>query len=139
VPKKKPPTPRPLWLIDDTADHHATARATLAAFPRWTFTGYLDAHEATRDFTVLARTDPANLPAIILMDFFLGGTQGNLVTAELRALQPPGHPITIVGYSSVAAASQNIVAHGGDVVVRKHRDSAGINPSLARFLETYPH
>jgi FixJ family two-component response regulator len=127
-----------VWLIDDTAEHHATARATIAALPGWQLTGYLDAAEAVAAFTALATKKPRDLPAVVLMDFFLGGTYGNLVTAELRKLQPVGAPITIVGYSSVASASAAIVAAGGDVIVRKHRDERGMNPSLERFLETYP-
>jgi ActR/RegA family two-component response regulator len=128
-----------VWLVDDTAEHHDTARATMGALPGWELVGYLDAAAAVRDFAAIVKQKPRNLPEVVLMDFFLGDTHGNVVTAELRALQPVGAPLTIVGYSSVASASAAIVAAGGDMVVRKHRDERGMNPSLERFLATYPH
>ena len=150
---RKPAKKKLLWLVDDTAEHHDTARATINALPGWELVGYLDAAEAIRDFAAIVKaggetptksaakrsTHAQTLPEVVLMDFFLGDTHGNVVTTELRALQPVGAPLTIIGYSSVASASAAIVAAGGDVVVRKHRDERGMNPSLERFLETYPH
>jgi CheY-like chemotaxis protein len=127
--------PVQLWLVDDTLDHHATARATLAAFPRVEFTGFEDAGEAIDEYRRLAVGDLGALPRIVLMDFFLGEWRGDQVTRELRQLQPAVAPLIVVGYSSVAQGSERILAAGGNAVVRKIRDKAGKNPLLARWLQ----
>jgi CheY-like chemotaxis protein len=123
-----------LWLIDDTRDHHATVRATLRGVRRVEFTGFTVAAEAIDGFAALARAAPAELPSIVLMDYFLGTTHGSEVTKRLRELQPAGAGLTIVGYSSVAAGSRAIVEAGGDLIVRKVRTESGVNPLLLRFL-----
>ncbi len=129
------PASIPIWLIDDTREHHAVAAATIALLPRFAFTGFLDADEAVDTYTRLARIHPAALPRIVLMDFFLGEVRGDVVTARLRQLQPRDGRLTIVGYSSVAAASERILAAGGDIIVSKQRGADGRNPSLTRFLQ----
>jgi CheY-like chemotaxis protein len=124
-----------LWLVDDTLEHHATARATLAGFPQVEFTGFEDAGEAIDEYRRLAQREEPELPRIVLMDFYLGEWRGDAVTRELRQLQPAAAPLIIVGYSSVAQGSERILAAGGNLVVRKIRDRAGKNPLLARWLE----
>src|SRR4051812_43905148 len=84
-----------LWLVDDTPDHHATARATLAAFPQVEFTGFEDAGEAIDEYRRLAASDEAGLPRIVLMDFFLGEWRGDAVTRELKQLQPPAAALIV--------------------------------------------
>ncbi len=125
-----------LWLIDDTIAHHGTVRATVEHMPQVRFTAFADATEAVIRYERLARESPRALPAVVLMDFYLGGTQGDAVTRALRLLQPPGTDLIIVGYSSVAAASRAIVEAGGDMVVRKTRPDGGPNQELARYLAT---
>ena len=70
---------------------------------------------------------------MVLMDFFLGSERGDQVTRGLRALEGRSRAV-IVGYSSVGSGSARIVEVGGDLVVRKHCDKSGINPSLMRYL-----
>jgi CheY-like chemotaxis protein len=125
----------PVWLIDDGSEHHAAARATVSAQPRFSFTGFLDPEEALETYERLAQSKPQALPRIVLMDYYLGDTRGDDVTKRLRALQPAASRLTIVGYSSVAAGSERIVSAGADLIVRKHRDADGRNPSLTRFLQ----
>ncbi|MBA2479544.1 MAG: hypothetical protein H0V44_02695 [Planctomycetes bacterium] len=125
----------PLWCIDDSSEHQSTAEATVALMPRFSFAGYIDAEEAIEAYARSARLSLADLPRIVLMDFYLGEVRGDAVTATLRELQPATSRLTIVGYSSVAAGSERIIAAGGDIVVRKHRDGEGRNPSLLRFLQ----
>lgn len=126
-----------VWLVDDTSDHHATTAATLAGRTEFTFVGFLDAEEAVDEYRRLAHADREALPRIILMDFFLGSTRGDLVTRRLRELQPTDAKLTIVGYSSVPSGSERIMAAGADIVVRKHKDDAGRNPTLARWLDVW--
>jgi CheY-like chemotaxis protein len=126
-----------VWLIDDTAEHHATARATLADMRGVAFAGYIDAGEAIETFSRLAADEPALLPRVVLMDFYLGDWRGDTATRELRRLQPGPAPLTIVGYSSVASGSERILAAGGDLVVRKARDDSGRNHYLARWLDEF--
>jgi hypothetical protein len=123
-----------LWIIDDTRDHHAVARATVGDFPGVACEGFLDAEAALARFSQLAADDPAALPRVVLMDYYLGPCRGDRVTARLRQLQVPGMALIIVGYSSVAACSALIVAAGGTLVVRKTSDARGRNPHLARYL-----
>jgi hypothetical protein len=134
---RRVPDPVRLWLIDDTLEHHATARATLAAFPGVDFTGFEDAGEAIDEYRRLVEAGGRDLPRIVLMDFYLGVWRGDAVTRELMRLAPPAAPLLVVGYSSVPAGSERILAAGGDIVVRKTRDKGGRNPFLARWLEDF--
>lgn len=128
--------PLRLWLIDDTADHHATARETIGGMAGVRLTCWLDPVEAIAAYAEAA-SRPADLPRVVLMDFFLGEMRGDQATRELRRLQPTAAALTIVGYSSMASGSARIVEAGGDVIVRKVRDGSGRNPLLARWLEQF--
>ena len=123
---------RQVWLIDDTPRLHTVARATLRLVPGWSFTGYLTGSEAGDAYRA-----GVCLPQIILMDFFLGDDRGDLLTAHLRAIEQPGHRPVIVGYSSMRSGSEAIVAAGGDVIVVKQHNEAGINPSLLAYLKRW--
>jgi CheY-like chemotaxis protein len=123
-----------LWLVDDTKDHHLTARETVAAWPTVRFQGFLAAEDALERYAALAGGRDAQLPQVVLMDFFLGGRRGDEVTRELRALQPAHRPLIIVGYSSIASGSRAIVEAGGNLIIRKVRDRHGRNPLLGRYL-----
>lgn len=123
---------RQVWLIDDTPHLHLVARATVRLVPGWDFTGYLTGSEA-----VEAYRDGVCLPQVILMDFFLGDDRGDLLTAHLRAIEQAGHHPVIVGYSSMRSGSEAIVAAGGDVIVVKQQNDAGINPSLLTYLKRW--
>ena len=123
---------RRIWLIDDTPHLHVVARATARLAGGWDFTGYLSGEEAVEAF--IAGHD---LPAVILMDFFLGDDRGDLLTARLRDLEPPTSRAVIVGYSSMRAGSEAIIAAGGDVIVTKTQNDAGINPSLLSYLKRW--
>jgi CheY-like chemotaxis protein len=127
--------PWPLWLIDDAADNHAVVIATLAGDPRFPFTGFTNAADALAEFRRLALRQPALLPRIVLMDYYLGGERGDEAAAELRQCQPAGHRLIIVGYSSLRSASERIVLAGGDCILAKRHDERGINPGLRRWLQ----
>lgn len=122
-----------IWLVDDTDAHHAVARRTVEGVPGAAFAGFMTGADAVAAFAALASSG-GRLPDIVLMDYYLGAERGENVTRELRRLEPAGMGALIVGYSSIAEGSERIVAAGGDLVLRKHSDGAGINPSLARWL-----
>jgi CheY-like chemotaxis protein len=126
-----------IWLIDDSPDHHAVAAETVARRPLWHLSGFLHGSDAIAAFADLADERPDELPDVVLMDFFLGDERGDAVTAELRRLETAAHRPVIIGYSSVASASQHIIASGADLALRKHRDESGVNPTLLRYLEQY--
>jgi CheY-like chemotaxis protein len=123
-----------VWLVDDSEDPHRVADLTIAGLAGVEITHFYSGAEALQAFAELAGAQPGQLPAVILMDFFIGDERGDVVTSELRRLEPASVRATIVGYSSMASASERILASGGDVVVRKHRSADGVNPSLYRFL-----
>ena len=85
----------------------------------------------------LVGNSPESLPRIVLMDFYLGGERGDAVTADLREVQAIGHPLTIVGYSSLRDGSQRIVDAGGDCIVAKRTDGDGRNHMLRRWLDAW--
>jgi len=126
-----------IWLIDDTLDHLRVADATVRLFPGLTFQGFSEPVGALAMYARLTREQPALLPRIVLMDYYLGTARGDRVTRELRALQDPAAALIIVGYSSVASCSERIVVAGANLVVRKTADRSGRNPHLARYLEQY--
>jgi len=126
-----------IWLIDDTLDHLRVAEATIGSFPGLTFQGFSDPVTALATYVRLARDQPALLPRIVLMDYYLGAARGDRVTRELRERQDPAAGLIIIGYSSVASCSERIVAAGANLVVRKTADRSGRNPHLARYLERY--
>jgi hypothetical protein len=124
-----------LWLIDDSSEPHAVAAETVARLGGVDLSHFHSGSEALETFAALAAQAPGDLPEVVLMDFYLGASErGDRITAELRRLEPPGSAVTIVGYSSVLAGSQSILAAGGDAIVPKLRASDGTNPSLSRFL-----
>jgi CheY-like chemotaxis protein len=126
------PRSRRVWLVDDTARHHDTARATLEGLGWHSFRGFSSGREALRAYAeaLAGRGDP---PDVVLMDFFLGGERGDQVTRRLRELERSGaHRALVVGYSSMAWGSEAIVAAGGDAVVPKR--GGGTNPELEEWL-----
>lgn len=128
--------PLRLWLVDDTIEHHQVVGTTIHELGGVAFTGFTIAQEALDAYARLASEAPGDLPDVVLMDFYLGELRGDAVTRRLRALQPPGHPMTIVGYSSVPEGSRAIVEAGGDVILRKVRPEQGRSVPLARWLAT---
>jgi CheY-like chemotaxis protein len=124
-----------VWIVDDAPQNHRAAAATIARLPPFALEGFLDGDEAVAEFTARAGRGPADLPRVILMDYYLGSTRGDDVTAALRAVHTPLTPI-IVGYSSVASGSRAIVAAGGDLAVRKRIADDGTNPDLRVYLES---
>lgn len=127
-----------IWLIDDNEEVHQVTDRTIALLSDAVLTRFYSGSEALVAFARLASGQPTELPAIILMDFFIGDERGDVVTAALRDLEPASVRPTIVGYSSMQSASERIINCGGDVVVRKHRSDDGVNPSLYRFLLERP-
>jgi CheY-like chemotaxis protein len=121
-----------LWLVDDGESNHQAAIATVARFAWVRLERFYTGSEAVEAFAGI-EAQGGRAPDAVLMDFFLAGERGDQVTAALRRAEVRSRPL-IVGYSSVASGSAAIVAAGGDVVVRKHVDDAGINPSLAVWL-----
>jgi CheY-like chemotaxis protein len=130
-----PGMPMLVWIVDDASSNHRAVMATVQRMPEFTCEGFLDGDEAVAEFTHRTRHAADRLPRVILMDFYLGGTRGDDLTERLRAVHTPLTPI-IVGYSSVASASRQIVAAGGDLVLRKHTAFDGTNPDLRLYLET---
>ncbi len=124
--------PRRIWLIDDTPVLHAVAAATIDHAGGWEFTGYLSGAEAIGDLDA-----GAPWPEVILMDYYIGPERGDRVTRALRRREPATIRPVIIGYSSVRSASQAIVAAGADLIVPKHQDAEGINPSLLAYLRCW--
>jgi CheY-like chemotaxis protein len=125
------------WLIDDTPVHHDTARRTITPFHALHLVSFLTGHAALAAYR-RALTAGQALPRIVLMDYVLGAERGDRVTRALRQLDAgPASRLCIVGYSSMASASQAIVEAGGDCIVRKQRAGNGTNPSLAAFLDAW--
>ena len=123
---------RRLWLIDDTPQLHTVAEATAVLAGGWEFTGYLRGNDA-----IEAVRGGLPMPEVILMDYFIGDMHGDEVTGALRGLESGDHRPVIVGYSSMRVASEAIVAAGGDLIIVKHHDRAGINPSLLAYLKRW--
>ena len=132
-----PATPLPMlvWIVDDALSNHRAVGATILRLPAFTCEGFTDGDEAVAEFTYRTMHAADRLPRVILMDFYLGGTRGDDITERIRAVHTPLTPI-IVGYSSVGSGSRQIVAAGGDVIVRKQTASDGTNPDLRQYLET---
>ena len=127
-----------LWLIDDSPEPHAVAAETATRLGGIELSHFHSGSEAVEAFAGLAAEAPDDLPEVVLMDFYLGVSErGDRITSELRRLEPPGAVVTIVGYSSVLAGSQSILAAGGDAIVPKLRGPDGLNPSLSRFLRDW--
>ena len=127
-----PPMLRSLWLIDDTLSLHTVAEATARLAGNWEFTGWLSGQDAIDE----VRAGLA-LPDVILMDYYIGHDRGDRVTARLRSLEPRDRRPVIVGYSSVRSGSQAIVEAGGDLIIAKHQNDQGINPSLLTYLKRW--
>lgn len=121
-----------LWLIDDAESNHQAAITTTEQFPWVRLERFYTGFEAVEAFTGIEAVG-GRAPDAVLMDFFLNGERGDQITGDLRRAEVRSRPL-IVGYSSVASGSAAIVAAGGDVVVRKHVDGRGVNPSLAVWL-----
>jgi CheY-like chemotaxis protein len=125
-----------LWLIDDGEANHQAAIATVAALPWVRLERFYSGAEAVAAFSDIEAAG-GRAPDAVLMDFFLVGERGDQITADLRQAEVRSRPV-IIGYSSVASGSAAIIAAGGDVVVRKHADDRGVNPSLANWLRGLP-
>lgn len=126
-----------VWLIDDSDEHHRIARATVELFDSMEFTGFMSGIEAVAAYERLARGDDDACPHVVLMDYYLGEERGDRVTRELRRIEARKRRPVIIGYSSVRSGSDSIMAAGGDQIVRKHADAAGVNPTLAKFLREF--
>ena len=122
---------RLLWLIDDTPMLHGVAEATVELVGGWKYVGWLSGEEACTELRA-----GGSWPDVVLMDYYIGDERGDRVTRQLRALEPAQHRPVIVGYSSVRSASQAIVAAGADLILPKHQDATGINPSLLAWLRS---
>lgn len=126
-----------VWLIDDARDHHLVADITVARLPGVALVHHYDGAGAEAEYAAV-QADPAlPAPAVVLMDYFIGAERGDQVTRALRALERRSRAV-IVGYSSVASGSARIVEAGGDLVLRKHSDRQGVNPTLLRYLSSLP-
>jgi CheY-like chemotaxis protein len=121
-----------MWLIDDSESNHQTAINTVADMPWVNLRCFYSGAEAVAEFTSIQGSN-APAPAVVLMDYYLIGERGDQITRALRASERRSRP-TIVGYSSVKHASEAIVRAGADMIVRKHTDGSGVNPSLAGWL-----
>ncbi len=124
-----------VWIVDDASSNHRTVAATVAEMPEFSHEAFADGDEAVAEFTHRAAHAAERLPRVILMDFYMGDTRGDEVTERIRAVHTPLTPI-IVGYSSVASGSRQIVAAGGDLVLRKLTAADGTNPDLRVYLDT---
>lgn len=123
-----------LWLIDDTPSLHVVAEATVRLVAGWEFFGHFTGYEAIEEYQHLP-TEAR--PHVILMDYYIGADRGDSVTAQLRAVITANHRPVIVGYSSVRSGSAAIVAAGGDLIVPKRSNAAGINPDLLNYLHRW--
>jgi CheY-like chemotaxis protein len=125
-----------IWLIDDSEANHQAAIATTAKFAWVRLEHFYTGSAAIAEFTEI-ESSAGRAPDAVLMDYFLDGERGDQITADLRRAEVHSRPV-IIGYSSVASGSAAIVAAGGDLVVRKHMDANGVNPSLAGWLRSLP-
>ncbi|MBA3700627.1 MAG: hypothetical protein H0W78_17405 [Planctomycetes bacterium] len=123
-----------LWLIDDGEANHQAAITTVATLPWVRLERFYSGMEAVEAFTAIEASG-GRAPDAVLMDFFLVGERGDQVTAELRQAEVRSR-LVIIGYSSVHSGSAAIIAAGGDLVLRKHADDRGVNPSLANWLRS---
>ncbi len=80
--------------------------------------------------------NPTTHPDLILMDYYIGFERGDTITGIIRK-EFPQAAIHIIGYSSVASASQSIVRAGGNEVLIKTANKHGYNPYLLEYLQTY--
>ena len=122
---------RLLWLIDDTPMLHGVAEATVELAKGWSYAGWLSGEEACSALRL-----GVAWPDVVLMDYYIGDERGDRITRQLRALEPARHRPVIIGYSSVHSASQAIVDAGADLILPKHQDASGINPTLLAWLRT---
>ena len=131
-----------IWLIDDMDHWQAVTQETLRVGNRaWRFAGFLNAQAGLMAYDHALRSGGAALPQVLLLDFYIGRDRGDAVA--LRAWRDPekDHQAprsTVVKYSSVLSGSRTICQNGGDVVVRKHNNDAGWNPSLWQWLLEHP-
>lgn len=123
-----------LWQIDDTPRWHDVTRRTLAALPQWSSCHHLTGEAAIAAWVTIG---PDARPDVVLMDYYLGSMTGVQVTRALRAAETGPRRSHIIGHSTVAERSAEIVASGGDVVVRKHGDPPAGNPSLREYLQAW--
>ncbi|MFM2092754.1 MAG: hypothetical protein RLZZ127_3243 [Planctomycetota bacterium] len=116
-----------LWVVDDLAGNRDTAVRSAAA-AGWRGRGFASGAEA------LAARAAGGRPAVVLLDYDLGGERGDRVCRAWRAAETDGAVAVLVGYSSSAACSEAIVAAGADTILPKGRDGSGRNPAVVRFL-----
>ncbi len=113
-----------VWAIDDLEDNLEMVRnSLLPEFSAWLrVEGFLCPETALRELGE-RRARAADLPHVILMDFFLGKAYGSEVTREIRVLFAPEPGPVIIGHSSAPSASRAIVEAGGDFIVPKRREA----------------
>lgn len=126
--------PTLVWMIDDSDANQRCAAATIARVPGLEYEGFLDGEEALAEFQRRAAAEPARLPRVILMDYYIGEVHGDELTERFRAVPTPLQPI-IVGHSSIPSRSRRIVECGGNLAVPKLRSPMGINPELLDYLQ----
>ncbi len=125
-----------IWLIDDSESNHEAAHNTVASMPWVTLRSFYSGADAVTEFSSIEENAEMKqtAPNAVLMDYYLMGERGDHVTRALRACEKQYRP-TIIGYSSVASASEAIVRAGADTIIRKHVNDRGINPSLSAWLK----
>ena len=92
-----------IWQLDDAEHWHEITRATLAQMSSsWQSHHF---HSGQSMLMALDSCSAADLPAIILMDFYLPNERGDHITAAIRGLElsVESH---IVGFSSVVLAAK---------------------------------
>ncbi len=124
-----------IWLIDDMPNVHAVTEATVHQIGGWEFRGFFSGIDAVKS---LRRCEPGLAPQVILIDYYIGHERGDRIAPLLRSAEPADARPVLVGFSSVRSGSEAIVAAGAEVIVRKHQDDRGINPSLAEYLRNWP-
>ena len=125
-----------IWSVDDTNHWHEVTERTCALVTGFTLEHFYTGEAAISAFAHVYGTEAQ--PHIILMDFYLGSTRGDIVTQSLRGLESHGgrHSI-IIGHSTAQHGSRAICQAGGDIMVRKHDNEQAFNSSLLGWLQSY--
>lgn len=129
-----------IWVVDDATENHELVASSLPV--GWQdharLRGFQSGEAAIAEIArMLVKDITAELPDLVFMDFFMHQLHGAETTEQLLHLyhlhgRERERPM-IIGHSSMASASQSIVAAGGDMVIPK-RSRAGISPGIARFI-----
>jgi CheY-like chemotaxis protein len=118
-----------LWIVDDLAQNRDCALRSAAA-AGWPAQAFASGAAA------LAARAAGGRPAVVLLDYDLGGERGDRVCAAWRTAETDGAVAILVGYSSSPACSEAIVRAGADTVLPKRSDGSGRNPAVVRFLQS---